>query len=115
MNGFGKREKLIPDILPISAPGLADIDYRIEFLAAVVERLAGFGKFDGGGVPAVGKANGRAGVDRGSSKQFSAPGQVVWQDADACHVIPSRQRTTFFEFPSGQGGVEQRVIDHFGN
>ena len=66
-------------------------------------------------MPAVWKADGGAGVNRGAAEQFGAAGQVVGQDTDACDVVSNRQCNSIFQFPVSKRRVEQRMIDHFGN
>src|ERR1035438_6036426 len=87
MNAFGQLLELVAYILPISAPGLADVDNYVQFLPAVVQRLSRFGELDGSCVSAMRKANGGAGIYSGSRKHLSATGKIVGQDANACNVI----------------------------
>ena len=66
-------------------------------------------------MPAVGKADGRAGVYRASGKKRSAARQIIGQNADAGRVVAQRQRDARLQLIGGQRGVEQRVVDHLGN
>ena len=54
---------VILHIAPVAAEHLADVDHHVQLLAAVGQRLARFGDFDGCDVSAMGKADCRAGFD----------------------------------------------------
>src|SRR5271169_3977637 len=91
VNGLSQSHKLIVYILPVSAACLADVDDHIEFLTAIPERLVRLGQLDGGGVAAMRKANGGAGVYGASGQLLSATRESKGHDAHAGDVVAERQ------------------------
>jgi len=108
----GEVANFVRNVFPITAEDFADVYHDIEFLAAVGERLLGFRKFDGGGVPTVREADGSTGLHVGSAQNFAAPAQVLRHDAHTGDVVSEREATSFSEGIGGEGWIQERVIDH---
>lgn len=109
---FDDRGDVLPDVVPVAAQDLADVDDHIQFLAAVGKSPFGLGTLDCGCVAAVRKADCRTGFDCASFEEFGAVPEGVGQNADTGDVVGERQADACFQVGRGQRGIEQRVIDH---
>jgi hypothetical protein len=62
MAGLDDSADLVPEVVPVTAPGLADVDDHIELLRALAERGARLGDLHRDRMAPVGEADGRAGL-----------------------------------------------------
>ena len=115
MGRFGHGGNIRSDSVPLAADRLADVDDHVELGRAVGHGMLGFKNFDGGGMSAMGKPDGRSDVDAGALENSRGKRHRVGLDADAGHAVPRRQPAACLRARRGQRRPQQRMVDSLGN
>ena len=102
------------DIIPVAAQSFADVDDHVDFDGAIPAGEFSFVALGFSGGVAVRETDYGADEDAGAFEQRGRPFHGVWFNADGSDAVFCGKPATVFEFLVRHGGMQERVVDHFG-